>query len=258
MRKLRQTLGWLGLLTVVLTLLHCGVVHRRFEVSDRSALPFDALIIPGCPSDSDGRLSACQQRRAVWAAISWERGVARNFITSGGAVHSPFVEAEAIAAAMAALGVPADRIYLEPNALHTDENVYNAWQIAQRRGWQRLAVASDRGQAAFACQLLASWQAQCGAFSMDYQAVQARRQAAAAALATVRTAASSDWIPLATRERQRAAQSGQQRRLPSFLLYPGLLLRSVLGRPPWRPLAPPSPPLLTWADRLSATSALKR
>ena len=36
----------------------------------------DAVIVPGCPSEDDGSLSACQMSRAAWAAILWQRGVA--------------------------------------------------------------------------------------------------------------------------------------------------------------------------------------
>src|SRR6185369_1401839 len=93
--------------------------------------PYDVVIIPGCPSEADGALSLCQLSRALWGALLWERGDTRAFITSGAAVHSPYVEAEALAAALAALGVPAEHIYLEPNALHTDENMYNSLQIAR-------------------------------------------------------------------------------------------------------------------------------
>ena len=31
-------------------------------------LPVDVAIVPGCPSEADGTLSACQWRRAAWAA----------------------------------------------------------------------------------------------------------------------------------------------------------------------------------------------
>src|SRR3954467_14171611 len=93
-----------------------GCAAQWGAVLDRRA-PFDVVIVPGCPSLDDGAMSPCQMSRAVWASILWKRGVASSFITSGSAVHSPYVEAEALAAGMVALGVPPERIWLEPNAL---------------------------------------------------------------------------------------------------------------------------------------------
>ena len=252
-RKLIRALGWafmtLGML-LASTLLHFGCASQRLEVRGPPAEPFDAIIVPGCPSAADGALTACQARRAMWAAIQWERGYAQHFITSGAAVYSPYIEAEAIAAAMTSLGVPAERIYLEPNALHTDENIYNALQIARQKGWARLAVASDRGQAVGACQMLEDWHPQCGAFSMD-EALVAQRLRAVPELLKVRVAkvAAASFVPLKQREVERAHRLGRKPRPPSFLLYTLMLLRKGFGRPPWQPFAPAEPTLLTWAAR---------
>ena len=233
-------------MSMLVTLFHASCASHRLEVRHAPAEPFDAIIVPGCPSLADGRLSPWQARRAMWAAILWERGYARNLITSGSAVTSPFVEAEALAAALTLFGVPPDRIYLEPNALHTDENVYNALQIARLAGWQRLAVASDSGQAVGACQMLEDWHSQCGAFSMDDGLVETRLRDFAPQLAALRTRAVDDFVPLKTREKARARQHGRSPRPPSFVVYPLMLLRRGFGRPPWQPLAPESFELLTW------------
>lgn len=221
---------------------------QRLEIRQPPAVPFDAIIVPGCPSAADGSLTHCQSRRAIWAAIQWERGYAHNFITSGGAVRSPYIEAEALAAAMTALGVPADRIYLDPFALHTEENIYNAWQIARQNGWTRLAVASDRGQAVGACEFLEDWHGSCSAFSMDYALVEQRLQSAAQ-LKSVRTQAvpTASFIPLKQREVERAQRLGRRPRPPSFVLYPLMLLRKALGFSSWQPFARPDEPALTWA-----------
>ena len=95
--------------------------------------------------------------RAAWAAILWQRGLAGAFITSGAAVHSRFVEADAIAAGMVALGVPAERIWLERDALHTDENMYFSLRIARALGFRTVAVASQKGHAAWSCRMLEDW-----------------------------------------------------------------------------------------------------
>lgn len=210
------------------------------------AQPFDAIIVPGCPNAPDGRLSTCQVRRAMWAAILWQRGYARHFITSGAAVTSPFVEAEALAAAMVLFGVPAERIFLEPNALHTDENVYNSLQIARIVGFTWLAIASDSGQAVGACQMLEYWHPQCGAFTMDDSLVTQRLRDFASVLSGIRSRAVADFVPLSQRERERARKSGRQPRPPSYILYPLMLLRKGLGMRAWQPFTPDVIPLVTW------------
>lgn len=229
------------------TLLHAGCAAARLEVRGAPLRPFDAIIVPGCPSAPDGRLSRCQARRAMWAAILWERGYTQHFITSGSAVTSPFIEAEALAEAMSLFGVPSERIYLEPDALHTDENVYNALQIARLAGWNRLAIASDSGQAVGACQMLEDWHPQCGAFTMDDGLVETRLAEHAPRLATLRATAVRAFVPLKQRERARAQASGRKPRPPSFVVYTQMFLRKAFGKTPWQPFLPESPAqLLTW------------
>lgn len=252
-RKLRLRLGWAAIF-VVMSLVATLSLHfsaaARLEVRTPPTVPFDAIIVPGCPSAANGSLTRCQARRAMWASILWERGYAEHFITSGGAVYSPYVEAEAIAAAMTTLGVPAERIYLDAEALHTDENIYNALQIARHQGWTRLAVASDRGQAVGACQMLEDWHKQCGAFSMDYQLVEQRLQATPTVLdVRVAPVPSAHFVPLKQREAERAQKLGRRRRPPSYVLYPLMLLRRALGGSPWQPFAPPQAPPVSWAMR---------
>jgi len=220
----------------------------HYEVRPTAATRFDAVIIPGCPSEEDGSLSPCQMSRAAWAAILWQRGLASAFITSGAAVHSRYVEADAIAAGMVALGVPADRIWLEPHALHTDENMYFSLRIARALGFHHLAVASQKGHAAWSCRMLEDWgQAACGAFSVDMDAVIASHPRER--LRGVHTDAEPHWQPLAERERAIAQQSGRHRP-PSYFLYPMLGWLRINGER-WIPWAPPGPPTVTtWAEHL--------
>jgi hypothetical protein len=219
----------------------------RFEVRGAPARPFDVVIVPGCPSEDDGSLSRCQKGRALWAARLWELGWAEHFITSGAAVYTPYVEAEAIAAAMSALGVPAERIYLEPNALHTDENLYYSLRIARALRFSRVAVASNG--ATFDCLMLEDWGQPASAFTMDIDWVKARGAQVGARLDGVRARRAGDFVPLAVRERERARASGRHRP-PSFLLYPGLGLMRTNGER-WIPAgAPLDPPRRTWARAL--------
>jgi hypothetical protein len=248
---LRRVLSRLGLGLLLLHLVplaQCGCSLSRagrYEVRGVPAPPFDAVIIPGCPSAADGALSTCQMRRAAWGALLYQRGYARHFITSGAAVHSPYVEAEALAAALHALGVPEARIYLEPQALHTDENMYNAMRLARRLHWRRLAVASDRGHALGGCEMLASWSQPCHVLSIDNDDLRPFLSAQRQRLLGVRTARVSPFIPLAERERELHRRTGRARP-PSALLYPFMGLMTLLGRP-WIPRAPAEVPVIVFA-----------
>jgi hypothetical protein len=218
----------------------------------------DVAVVPGCPSESDGSLSPCQARRAVWAKVLWERGQATHFITSGGAVHSRYVEAEGLAAALFALGVPAERIYLDPDALHTDENMYNSMRIARKLGFRRVAVASEGMQAEGGCRMMHDWGQPCQPLSMEHRLVAGQRERLAKILSRVRAARvpDSEWVEVDERERRLAGRTGRPRRPPSFLLYPWMGILRLSGHP-WVPFAPEQPTILTWYERSQALSATR-
>lgn len=105
--------------------------------------PHDAIIVLGCPSNADGSASTCQLARAGIALRLRATGYADRFIVSGAAVHNAWVEAEALRDLLLAGGVPAERVHLEPQARHTDENLYYATQIMLGQGWRSALVVSD-------------------------------------------------------------------------------------------------------------------
>jgi len=242
--KMHARSMWYAAMAFALT----GCSIARYEQRTAPPQAFDVVVIPGCPSEEDGALSRCQAGRALWAATVWERGWARAFITSGGAVHSPFVEAEAIAAALVALGVPADRVFIEPDALHTDENMYDSLRIARAVGARTVAVASSRGHAGFGCAMMEGWGQPCRSLPLDLAAVEERAaRGGAAALAGVRARRVTPWEPPIAVERAAARAARRSPRPPSFLLYPALAWMRVSGEP-YTPPAPPAPPRVTFAD----------
>jgi len=213
----------------------------------RPAQAFDVVIVPGCPSEDNGSLSRCQMGRAGLAAILWRDGEVRDFIVSGGAVHSPFVEAVAIAQAMAALGVPRDRIVLETNAFHTDENMFFSLQLAHMLGARRLAVASNEGHAAWGCRMLADWGSEsCAALPLDEVALAGFMPPHLAALQALRTVRVSAWREMEAREDEREGRTGQARP-PSYLLYPMLAVLRANGSM-WRPPAPKHPRIVRLSE----------
>lgn len=156
---------------MILALLGCApkVLPPAAELS------IDVAVVPGCPAEDDGALSFCQWRRVIWAHHLYETGRVDRFIVSGGAVRTPHVEAEGLLQGMVALGVPAERILTETQALHTDENLGYSWAIARDQGWDVVAVASDASHVETACKLLGKWDMECLGFPADYDLVHAVR-----------------------------------------------------------------------------------
>lgn len=103
----------------------------------------DVILVLGCPSRDNGSPSSCQERRAEMADFLYEAGLAEHLIVSGAAVHTPHVEADALAALLVGRGIPEAAILKEPLARHTDENLYYGTRIMQERGWTSAIVVSD-------------------------------------------------------------------------------------------------------------------
>lgn len=235
-------------------MLWAGCYHNS---PPRVGQPYDVAVIPGCPSEADGRLSRCQKERAAWAAILWQRGQAAHVLTSGSAVYTPYVEAEHLAAAVAALGVPADRIYLDPHALHTDENMRNAVRIARELGWQHATVASHGPQAKGGCGMITGWGLACTGLPIDRGAIHDTLERAVARLASVRVRPSPSFCSLAEREAAREHETGHSRPRSAWLYFKMWLRRQFgAGTPaPWLPATLPQPAFVRWSDVAYSDSA---
>ncbi len=106
----------------------------------------DVIIVLGCPSEGNGSPASCQTGRVDIAMRLKAAGYGDRFIVTGGAVHNQWVEAEALRALLLSRGVQNDRIWLEPEAEHTDENLYYSTQIMVAQGWRSaLVVSNDPG-----------------------------------------------------------------------------------------------------------------
>lgn len=107
------------------------------------AAPHDVIIVLGCPNDDDGAPSACQEKRADIAVGLMNAGFGHRFITSGAAAHNAYVEADTLRDLLLMRGVPADDVFTEERAEHTDENIYYSTQIMLSHGWTNAVVVSD-------------------------------------------------------------------------------------------------------------------
>src|SRR5687768_9670260 len=64
---------------------------------------FDVVIVPGVPFENK-LWSRTMKGRVYWAKHLYEKGITKNLIFSGGAVYSPYTEAEIMALYATALG----------------------------------------------------------------------------------------------------------------------------------------------------------
>src|ERR1043165_29055 len=107
--------------------------------------PYDAIIVPGLPYDTE-RTDILLKVRMLWAKNLFDKGVTRNIIFSGGAVHSPWVEGKIMKTIADSLGIPSEHTFYEGKAEHGNENVYYSWKLAQRLGFKKVALATEQYQ----------------------------------------------------------------------------------------------------------------
>jgi hypothetical protein len=214
--------------------------------------PLVAGVIPGCPATDDGAPSECSWRRAIWAAEVWQRGGVDLLITSGAAVHNPYIEAEVTRAALVALGVPRERVVTETQALHTDENMAYSLDVAEALGVHRLVGISEAGQARGICQMALMWEWVCDPAPMDMPFVKARL---AEPLPEVRVqpVPEGTWQHWTERERALRASRGQKPRPPSATVYFQHVVVGLTGGTLERPRPPVPEPSLPEARPWMAT-----
>lgn len=110
--------------------------------------PYDVIIVPGLPFNGE-KWSPIMKDRVNWACYLLENGIAKNVIFSGGAVYTPYVEAKVMALYAEAMGIPKDKIFIEMQAQHSTENVYNSYCMAKKIGFTKIAIATNRFQSDF-------------------------------------------------------------------------------------------------------------
>ena len=104
----------------------------------------DVIIVLGCPNEETGAPSACQMTRADIAVSLSAAGYGDRFITTGGAVHNQWVEADTLRELLFERGIASDRIMTEPLAEHTDENIYHSTKIMEQENLVSAVVVSDQ------------------------------------------------------------------------------------------------------------------
>lgn len=120
---------------------------KCFELAKKNK-PYDAIIVPGFPYDPKTN-NPMLVERITWAHYLYTNGYAKNIIFSGSAVHSPYVEAEAMRLMALQVGIPAEHVFTETKAEHTTENLYYSHLVAEKEGFKKVAFATQPAQASF-------------------------------------------------------------------------------------------------------------
>jgi uncharacterized SAM-binding protein YcdF (DUF218 family) len=102
----------------------------------------DVAFVLGCPANPDGSVSLCERCRVKTAVRAFRAGKVRNLIFTGGAAHSPDVEADVMARLAVARGVPPASVIREGSALTTWQNIHNSERIARARGFRTILFIS--------------------------------------------------------------------------------------------------------------------
>ncbi len=103
---------------------------------------YDIAIVPGVPF-KEPEWDGAMMFRMIWAVHLYKRGYVKNLMMSGGAVYTPYVEAEIMKQYAIAMGVPAENIFIESRAEHSTENVWYGYLLAKQKGFKSIALASD-------------------------------------------------------------------------------------------------------------------
>ncbi len=97
-----------------------------------------------CPAGVNLRRFSINVDRAARGSLAWAGHVAPVIVASGGAVHSTLVEAFLLDfIATCRVGVPSDRVLVDPCANHTHTNVRNAGRITRAIGARTSYIVTD-------------------------------------------------------------------------------------------------------------------
>lgn len=112
----------------------CGGLSLR-------AMAFDALVLLGCRVASDG-LPGPARRRVEAAAAAYAAGLAPRVAVTGGKRWGATIEAEELARALRAAGVPSDAILCERAATNTFENARFTAKLLAPLGVTRVGLVT--------------------------------------------------------------------------------------------------------------------
>ena len=104
--------------------------------------PLDAIVVLGAPLTPAGTLTDILEERVAAAAELWRAGAGSHVVATGGVTHgAPRAEADALAEALAAAGVP--EVIVERDALTTDDNARFTARLLEPLGARRVWLVTQ-------------------------------------------------------------------------------------------------------------------
>ena len=136
--------AFLNLICIQLLINSCSFSSKTCKKLLNKSLnkSYDMVVVPGAPLE-DGKWGRTMKGRIYWSKYLFEKGIAKNIMYSGGAVYTPYVEAEIMALYAEAIGIPKENIYVETKAEHSTENIYYSYHKARMLKFETVALASD-------------------------------------------------------------------------------------------------------------------
>lgn len=113
------------------------------RTGNTSRTRFDAIVVLGNPATADGNPSARELASVNEAVREYERGVAPRLIFTGAAVANRYVEAEVMARAAEAQGIPAEAVLTETQARNTIQNACYSVRMMNAHGWKSAEVIAN-------------------------------------------------------------------------------------------------------------------
>jgi uncharacterized SAM-binding protein YcdF (DUF218 family) len=120
-----------------------AIVLHQAPTTNTDLNHFDAIIVLGTSVNKDGNPSPGLLSRVTEGVREYERGVAPRLILSGGPEPNHFVEADVMARAAEAEGIPKSAIFEEARSKDTIQNSCYSLQIMQIHGWHSAEVVSS-------------------------------------------------------------------------------------------------------------------
>ncbi len=122
----------------------CSLATKVQKTSARNIAkgPYDAIIVPGYPY-RDAKYPELFTSRIFFAKELYDKGIAKNIIFSGAAVHTPYVEGTLMKTFADSLGINPNHTFAEVKAEHSNQNALLGYRMAKRLGFKKVAIASD-------------------------------------------------------------------------------------------------------------------
>ena len=147
-KKYKCVLTLLILFWVMTILTSCSFSEKNTQrlLSNASIKTYDMIIVPGIPL-RDGVWDRTMKARVYWSKYLFDKGIAKNIMSSGSSVYTPYYEGDVMALYAEAIGIPKENIFSETKAEHSTENLYYGYYKSKQLGFSKIALATDPYQA---------------------------------------------------------------------------------------------------------------